>query len=104
MNLIKEILLKDFSTYEAHRDRKLLTIQKDRKKVPSIAINERNSKRYFILLLLMIVCVFYGFQKDKNQIHERTCTPINYQFLPKYCALKQVLDTQLLVKVREKAI
>ncbi|XP_065078923.1 inositol-pentakisphosphate 2-kinase-like [Ochlerotatus camptorhynchus] len=68
MNLIKEILLKDFSTYEAHRDRKLLTIRKDRKK------------------------------KDKNQIHERTCSPINYQFLPKSCALKQVLDTQLLAK------
>lgn len=68
MNLVKEILLKDFSSYEAHCDRRLLTIRKDRKK------------------------------KDKNLIHERTCSPINYQFLPKNCALKQILDTQLLVK------
>lgn len=39
MNLIKEVLLKDFTAPEAHRDRKLLTIQKDRKKVPTVAIN-----------------------------------------------------------------
>ncbi|XP_058818459.1 inositol-pentakisphosphate 2-kinase isoform X2 [Topomyia yanbarensis] len=68
MNLIKETLLKDFSGYEAHCDRKLLTIRKDRKK------------------------------KDKNLIHHRTCSSINYQFLPANCALKQILDAQLLVK------
>lgn len=49
-------------------DRTLLTIRKDRKK------------------------------KDKNLIHERTCSPINYQFLPENCALKQIQDVQLLVK------
>ncbi|XP_058448020.1 inositol-pentakisphosphate 2-kinase [Malaya genurostris] len=68
MNLIKEILLKDFSCYEEHCDRKLLTIRKDRKK------------------------------KDKNLLHQRTCNPINYQFLPANCALKQILNVQLLVK------
>lgn len=68
MNLIKESLLKDFSCYEADHDRKLLTLRKDRKK------------------------------KDKNRIHQRTCSSINYQFLPRNCALKQVLDMQLLVK------
>ncbi|EAT43878.1 AAEL004727-PB [Aedes aegypti] len=68
MNLIKETLLKDFSNYEADHDRKLLTLRKDRKK------------------------------KDKNLIHQRTCSTINYQFLPRNCALKQILDIQLLVK------
>lgn len=68
MNLIKETLLKDFSSYDAHHDRKLLTLRKDRKK------------------------------KDKNLIHHRTCSSINYQFLPRNCALKQILDMQLLVK------
>ncbi|XP_053696398.1 inositol-pentakisphosphate 2-kinase [Sabethes cyaneus] len=68
MNLMKEILLKDFSRYESLCDRRLLTIRKDRKK------------------------------KDKNFIHQRTCCPINNQLLPKNCALKQILDLQLLVK------
>uniref|UniRef100_A0A1Q3EZC9 Inositol-pentakisphosphate 2-kinase n=1 Tax=Culex tarsalis TaxID=7177 RepID=A0A1Q3EZC9_CULTA len=68
MNLIKETLLKDYSTNEANSDRTLLTIRKDRKK------------------------------KDKNLIHDRTCSPINYQLLPKNCALKQIQDVQLLVK------
>ncbi|XP_055540012.1 inositol-pentakisphosphate 2-kinase [Wyeomyia smithii] len=68
MNLMKEILLKDFTSYEALCDRKLLSIRKDRKK------------------------------KDKNFIQHRTCSPINYQLLPKNCALKQILDIQLLVK------
>lgn len=68
MNLIKETLLKDYSVNEANSDRTLLTIRKDRKK------------------------------KDKNLIHERTCSPINYQFLPENCALKQIQDVQLLVK------
>lgn len=68
MNLIKETLLKDYSANEANCDRTLLTIRKDRKK------------------------------KDKNLIHERTCSPINYQFLPENCALKQIQDVQLLVK------
>ncbi|XP_035911185.1 inositol-pentakisphosphate 2-kinase [Anopheles stephensi] len=68
MNLIKEILLKDFTTNDEHCDRKLLSIKKDRKK------------------------------KDKNQLHERACNPVNQQFLPKSCALRQILDVQLLVK------
>uniref|UniRef100_A0A182QFT4 Inositol-pentakisphosphate 2-kinase n=1 Tax=Anopheles farauti TaxID=69004 RepID=A0A182QFT4_9DIPT len=68
MNLIKEILLKDFNTNDEHSDRKLINIRKDRKK------------------------------KDKNQLHERACTPANHQFLPKSCALRQILDVQLLVK------
>lgn len=42
---------------------------------------------------------FFAFQKDKNLIHQRTCSTINYQFLPRNCALKQILDIQLLVKV-----
>ncbi|XP_055612534.1 inositol-pentakisphosphate 2-kinase-like [Uranotaenia lowii] len=68
MNLIKEILLKDFSTQSEPDDRKLLAIRKNRKK------------------------------KDKNLIHNRTCTPINDCFLPKNCVLKQILDVQLFVK------
>ncbi|XP_053665285.1 inositol-pentakisphosphate 2-kinase [Anopheles marshallii] len=68
INLIKEILLKDFTTNDEHCDRKLLNIKKDRKK------------------------------KDKNQLHERVCNPVNQQFLPKSCALRQILDVQLLVK------
>uniref|UniRef100_A0A182SWE1 Inositol-pentakisphosphate 2-kinase n=1 Tax=Anopheles maculatus TaxID=74869 RepID=A0A182SWE1_9DIPT len=68
MNLIKEILLKDFTTNDENSDRKLLSIKKDRKK------------------------------KDKNQLHERACNPVNQQFLPKSCALRQILDVQLLVK------
>ncbi|XP_050077406.1 inositol-pentakisphosphate 2-kinase [Anopheles maculipalpis] len=68
MNLIKEILLKDFTTNDEHCDRKLLSIKKDRKK------------------------------KDKNLLHERACNPVNQQFLPKSCALRQILDVQLLVK------
>ncbi|XP_041774764.1 inositol-pentakisphosphate 2-kinase [Anopheles merus] len=68
MNLIKEILLKDFTTNDEHCDRKLLSIKKDRKK------------------------------KDKNQLHERACNPVNQQFLPQSCALRQILDVQLLVK------
>ncbi|XP_052892855.1 inositol-pentakisphosphate 2-kinase isoform X2 [Anopheles moucheti] len=67
INLIKEILLKDFTTNDEHCDRKLLNIKKDRK-------------------------------KDKNQLHERSCNPVNQQFLPKSCALRQILDVQLLVK------
>ncbi|XP_062547178.1 inositol-pentakisphosphate 2-kinase isoform X2 [Armigeres subalbatus] len=67
MNLIKEALLKDFSSFDTHPERKLLTLRKDRK-------------------------------KDKNLIHHRTCTSINYQFLPRNCVLKQILDMQLLVK------
>lgn len=68
MNLIKEILLKDFTTSDEQCDRKLLTIKKDRKK------------------------------KDKSLQHERACTPTNQQFLPESCALRQILDVQLLVK------
>uniref|UniRef100_A0A182PJ00 inositol-pentakisphosphate 2-kinase n=1 Tax=Anopheles epiroticus TaxID=199890 RepID=A0A182PJ00_9DIPT len=68
MNLIKEILLKDFTTNDENSDRKLLNIKKDRKK------------------------------KDKNQLHERACSPVNQQFLPQSCALRQILDVQLLVK------
>ncbi|XP_055638820.1 inositol-pentakisphosphate 2-kinase [Toxorhynchites rutilus septentrionalis] len=70
MNLIKEILLKDFTTYDEAPtcDRRLLSIRKNRKK------------------------------KDTNLIHLRSCSPINYEFLPKNCALKQILDAQLLVK------
>uniref|UniRef100_A0A182M234 Inositol-pentakisphosphate 2-kinase n=1 Tax=Anopheles culicifacies TaxID=139723 RepID=A0A182M234_9DIPT len=68
INLIKEILLKDFTTNDEHCDRKLLSIKKDRKK------------------------------KDKNQLHYRACNPVSQQFLPKSCALRQILDVQLLVK------
>uniref|UniRef100_A0A182R3Y8 Inositol-pentakisphosphate 2-kinase n=1 Tax=Anopheles funestus TaxID=62324 RepID=A0A182R3Y8_ANOFN len=68
INLIKEILLKDFTTNDEHCDRKLLNIKKERKK------------------------------KDKNQLHERACSSANQQFLPKSCALRQILDVQLLVK------
>uniref|UniRef100_A0AAG5DHH5 Inositol-pentakisphosphate 2-kinase n=1 Tax=Anopheles atroparvus TaxID=41427 RepID=A0AAG5DHH5_ANOAO len=68
MNLIKEILLKDFSTNDENTDRKLLTIRKDRKK------------------------------KDKNQLHERACNPVSQPFLTESCALRQILDVQLLAK------
>lgn len=68
MNLIKEILLKDFSTNDENSDRKLLTIRKDRKK------------------------------KDKNQLHERACNAVSQPFLTESCALRQILDVQLLVK------
>ncbi|XP_049549313.1 inositol-pentakisphosphate 2-kinase [Anopheles darlingi] len=70
LNLIKEVLLKDFSTSNAdgENNRKLLTIRKDRKK------------------------------KDKNQLHERCCNGVGQNFLPERCVLREILDVQSLVK------
>ncbi|XP_052864855.1 inositol-pentakisphosphate 2-kinase [Anopheles cruzii] len=71
LNLIKEVLLTDFSSNDETCDQKLLTIRKDRKK------------------------------KDKNQLHERSCNAFIFNeqhFLPNRCVLREILDVQLLVK------
>ncbi|XP_058058663.1 inositol-pentakisphosphate 2-kinase [Anopheles bellator] len=68
LNLIKEVLLTDFSSDDTTCDRKLLTIRKDRKK------------------------------KDRNQLHERGCNASEQHFLPDRCVLREILDVQLLVK------
>ncbi|XP_063702596.1 inositol-pentakisphosphate 2-kinase [Culicoides brevitarsis] len=68
MNLIKEVLLKDFtSDCDVRSNKEAIKLRKDRK-------------------------------KTKNTIHRRNCEPIKYKYLPENCALRKILDVQLLAK------
>uniref|UniRef100_A0A336MF01 Inositol-pentakisphosphate 2-kinase n=1 Tax=Culicoides sonorensis TaxID=179676 RepID=A0A336MF01_CULSO len=68
MNLIKEVLLKDFTRdCDIRSNKEAIKLRKDRK-------------------------------KNKNTIHRRNCEPIKYKYLPENCALKKIFDVQLLAK------
>lgn len=93
MNLIKEVLLKDFtSDCDIRSNKEAIKLRKDRK---VCFLLTRASNQESLLKLESFS------QKNKNTIHRRNCEPIKYKYLPENCALRKILDVQLFAKVSQ---
>lgn len=76
INLLREILITDYKTKKNNiiEKKKIISIKKNKKK------------------------------KNRNYLHFRNCDTNNQNYLPDNCALKQILNIQLLVKVSSENI